>query len=151
MQAPRERLLGYSTTAPRSARTAPRALLRSLDPKTLGVHWIVLYRGRARSCRRPDQTARLDRLSRAVALVGAVNGAVVCEQPSDANDFAAEHRWLCVDGLVFDLSRHPENAGNRPDRHAYGTDQPRSARTENSIVLIACSPCVPPAALTRDR
>jgi hypothetical protein len=44
MQAPRERPLGYSTTAPRSADRTARALLRGLDPKTLGVRWVVRYR-----------------------------------------------------------------------------------------------------------
>jgi hypothetical protein len=36
-----------------------------------------------------------------------------------------------------------------PLRITYGTAQPRSALTANSIVLIACSPWVPPAALIR--
>jgi hypothetical protein len=44
MQAPRERPLGYSTTAPRSADRTARALLRGLDPTTLGVRWTVRYR-----------------------------------------------------------------------------------------------------------
>jgi hypothetical protein len=44
MQAPRERPLGYSTTAPRSADRTARALRRGLDPTTLGVRWVVLYR-----------------------------------------------------------------------------------------------------------
>ena len=44
MQAPRERPLGYSTTAPRSADRTARALRRGLDPKTLGVRWVVRYR-----------------------------------------------------------------------------------------------------------
>ena len=44
MQAPRERPLGYSTTATRSADRTARALRRGLDPKTLGVRWVVRYR-----------------------------------------------------------------------------------------------------------
>ena len=44
MQAPRGRAR-LLRRRPRARRTAPRALLRGLDPKTLGVHWIVLYRG----------------------------------------------------------------------------------------------------------
>jgi hypothetical protein len=44
MQAARERPLGYSTTAPRSADRTARALRRGLDPKTLGVRWVVRYR-----------------------------------------------------------------------------------------------------------
>ena len=44
IQAPRERPLGYSTTAPRSADRTARALRRGLDPKTLGVRWVVRYR-----------------------------------------------------------------------------------------------------------
>jgi hypothetical protein len=43
MQARRERPLGYSTTAPRSADRTARALRRGLDPKTLGVRWVVRF------------------------------------------------------------------------------------------------------------
>jgi hypothetical protein len=44
LQAPRERPLGYSTTAPPEADRVARALLRGLDPRTFGVRWIVEYR-----------------------------------------------------------------------------------------------------------
>jgi hypothetical protein len=44
LQAPRERPLGYSTTAPPEADRVARELLHGLDPKTLGVRWIVEYR-----------------------------------------------------------------------------------------------------------
>jgi hypothetical protein len=44
MQAPRQRPLGYSTTAPREADRIARALQHGLDPATLGVRWIVDYR-----------------------------------------------------------------------------------------------------------
>jgi hypothetical protein len=44
MQAPRERPLGYSTTAPREADRIARALQHGLDPTSLGVSWIVEYR-----------------------------------------------------------------------------------------------------------
>ena len=45
MQAQRERPLGYSTTAPREADRLARQLQRGLDPRTLGVRWIVQFRG----------------------------------------------------------------------------------------------------------
>ena len=44
MQAPRERPLGYSTTAPPSAVAAARALRRGVDPRRYGVRWIVRFR-----------------------------------------------------------------------------------------------------------
>jgi hypothetical protein len=44
MQAPRERPLGYSTTAPPEADRIARALQRGLAPTSLGVSWIVEYR-----------------------------------------------------------------------------------------------------------
>jgi hypothetical protein len=44
MQAPRERPLGYSTTAPPTADAIARQLRRGLDPASLGVRWIVEYR-----------------------------------------------------------------------------------------------------------
>jgi hypothetical protein len=44
MQSPRERPLGYSTTAPPEADRIARALRGGLDPESLGVRWIVEYR-----------------------------------------------------------------------------------------------------------
>jgi hypothetical protein len=44
MQAPRERPLGYSTTAPREAVRAARELRRGADPQRYGVRWIVRFR-----------------------------------------------------------------------------------------------------------
>jgi hypothetical protein len=45
IQAPRERPLGYSTTAPPEADRVARALRSGmLDPKTLGVRWVVRFR-----------------------------------------------------------------------------------------------------------
>jgi hypothetical protein len=44
MQAPRERPLGYSTTAPPEADRVARRLQHGLDPGNLGVSWIVEYR-----------------------------------------------------------------------------------------------------------
>jgi hypothetical protein len=45
IQAPRERPLGYSTTAAPEADRVARALRSgTLDPKTLGVRWIVRFR-----------------------------------------------------------------------------------------------------------
>jgi hypothetical protein len=54
LQAPRERPLGYSTTAPPEADRTARALRRGLDPARLGVRWIVQYRdGQPRSLTSP--------------------------------------------------------------------------------------------------
>jgi hypothetical protein len=44
MQAPRERPLGYSTTAPTAALEAARALRRGADPRRYGVRWIMRFR-----------------------------------------------------------------------------------------------------------
>ena len=44
MQAPRERPLGYSTTAPPDALAAARALQRGADPRRYDVRWIVRFR-----------------------------------------------------------------------------------------------------------
>jgi hypothetical protein len=44
MQAPRERPLGYSTTAPPAALEAARELRRGADPRRYGVRWIVRFR-----------------------------------------------------------------------------------------------------------
>jgi hypothetical protein len=44
MQAPRERPLGYSTTAPPEAVRAARELRRGADPRRYGVRWIVRFR-----------------------------------------------------------------------------------------------------------
>jgi hypothetical protein len=44
LQAPRERPLGYSTTSPPAADRVARELQQGLDPRTLGVRWIVEYR-----------------------------------------------------------------------------------------------------------
>ena len=45
IQAPRERPLGYSTTAPRAADRVARALRGGrLDPAALGVRWVVRFR-----------------------------------------------------------------------------------------------------------
>jgi hypothetical protein len=44
LQAPRERPLGYSTTAPPAADRVARELQQGLDPRTLGVRLIVEYR-----------------------------------------------------------------------------------------------------------
>jgi hypothetical protein len=45
MQAPRERPLGYSTTAPSAAVAAARELRRGTDPRRYGVRWVVRFRG----------------------------------------------------------------------------------------------------------
>ena len=44
MQAPRERPLGYSTTAPPEAVEAALELRRGADPRRYGVRWIVRFR-----------------------------------------------------------------------------------------------------------
>ncbi len=45
IQAPRERPLGYSTTAPPVAERTARGLRSGrLDPSTLGVRWVVRFR-----------------------------------------------------------------------------------------------------------
>ena len=54
MQAPRERPLGYSTTAPPAADRVARELRRGYPPAALGVRWVVRYRdGRPVSLTRP--------------------------------------------------------------------------------------------------
>lgn len=56
MQAPRERPLGYSTTAPHAAVEAARELRRGADPRRYGVRWIVHFRGgRPASLGRPER------------------------------------------------------------------------------------------------
>jgi hypothetical protein len=45
MQAPRERPLGYSTTAPPEGLAAARGLRRGEDPERYGVRWVVGFRG----------------------------------------------------------------------------------------------------------
>jgi hypothetical protein len=44
IQAPRDRPVSYSTTAPKEADRAARRLQRGLDPRELGVRWVVRFR-----------------------------------------------------------------------------------------------------------
>ena len=67
----------------------------------------------------------------------------------DPYDLAAEPLELALDRLVADRAVSPKTCQEAGIGTTYGTAQPRNARAENSIVLIACSPCVPPAALIR--
>ncbi len=55
---------------------------------------------------------------------------------------------LALDRLVV-IDLVAEDLPGGRNRDDVRPAQPRNARAENSIVLIACSPCVPPAALIR--
>ena len=82
-----------------------------------------------------------------VAFGGAVDRAVRGEPFGDPHDFAAQRDELLFDCRVFDAAMLVEDARRRCDGNNVWDIPRRSARMENSIVLIAWSPCVPPAAL----
>ena len=68
----------------------------------------------------------------------------------DPDNLAPEHLQLTLDRLVLEATLVVDQGGPpKGPGTTYGTAHPRSARTANSIVLIACSPCVPPAALIK--
>jgi hypothetical protein len=69
------------------------------------------------------------------------------ESSRHAHDLTAQGSELRLDSVVVDTTVAVEGPGSDAIGTTYGTAQARSARAENSIVLIACRPCMPPAAL----
>ena len=75
-----------------------------------------------------------------VTLGVAVKGRVAREPFGDANDLGAERSQLQFDTVIVEAPVLVEHTGGGGDGTTYGTAHARSARTENSIVLIACNP-----------
>jgi hypothetical protein len=72
---------------------------------------------------------------------------MVCEASGDTHDLGSQRPELQPDAFIADSTVGVEDPEGRGDGYDVGTAHPRSALTANSMVLIACSPWVPPAAL----
>ena len=94
-------------------------------------------------------SGRRDPLPGLLALRCVVRGFLDPEVVGDPDDLAAKHLQLALDRLVLDPALLVESAAAEATGTTSGTAQPRRARTQNSIVLIACRPCAPPATLIR--
>ena len=141
-----------STTRPRAS--SPRPAGRP-DPRDHGDQCLEPHRDHRADgawplppglCAR-DLGRRRNTLCRLVALAGAVKRRVGREPLGDAHDLAAERPELQLDCRVPDLTVLVEDSRRRRNGNDVRDGPPRSARVANSIVLMACRPCVPPAAL----
>jgi hypothetical protein len=65
----------------------------------------------------------------------------------DAHDLAAERLELQLDGLILDLARAIEDTRRRCDRNDVWHSPGSECSAGELHVLMACSPCVPPAVL----
>ena len=90
---------------------------------------------------------RRDALCRLIAFAGAMQRGVGREALGDAHDLAAERLELQLDRRGRTRPSSSKTLAAVGMGTTYGTAHPRSARVANSIVLMACRPCVPPAAL----